>query len=63
MLDVNIAATILGIIVNLMGLGYIAVRVEHRLTKMETLIEFIMDFKRGCPATNGNSNSNQNQER
>lgn len=46
MIDINIAATVLGIIVNLFGLGYIAVRVEHRLTKMETRIEYLTDFKR-----------------
>ncbi len=41
-IDINTFATILGIVVNMTGLGYIAVRVEHRLTKMETHIAHIL---------------------
>jgi len=45
-IDINTFATVLGIVVNMGGLGYIAVKVEHRLTKMETHIDHLLKMKK-----------------
>lgn len=41
-MDLGLVQTIGGVIVNIISLAYIAVRVEHRLTKMETHIQHIL---------------------